>query len=217
MKKSILVLLAIMANGVASAQWTAKAGLSTSTLSGDGYYANDMARSSFFVGLGYDIPGRDMPLKWIFIQPEVKFNSLGSDHHLDGFMETQKISTLSLGSLVGIDPNGFFRLFIGIEFGLVLDSKLDRSATILGIDVNESVDTDEFISNTTFAAPIGVSFKLMNRLKFEARYNIGLSNIAAKDSLEGEDGNTVIELLLDQYGESKIVMNGFQLGFAYQF
>lgn len=208
MRKIVLILVATATVGVASAQLNIKLGVSGSKFSGDPYYDDQTTYTAPYIGLGYDID-----LKKIIIQPEVKLTTFGSKRDKKGFDEAQRVNVVSFGSLVGWKYKHFLRLFTGVEVGIVYDSELSQDdVPILGIALTDPVDTEEYISSTVFTVPIGISF-VINRLMIEGRYNIGLSNIIAEDSLEDNDGEAIIDL---QDG-SNVKMNGFQVGLAFSF
>ncbi len=174
MKKTILSLVAILAFGFANAQGSdtvkfgVKAGINVSTLAGD--VSEVKSTTGFYVGGLVDLP-----LAGNFhLQPELMYS-----------MEGAKDASIS-----------YVRIPIMAKYYIMQGLSLQAGpefAFKAGADSN----IDSAIKSLDYGLGIGAGYELSFGLFFDARYNLGLADIAEDDS--------------------KVNTNSFQVGLGYRF
>lgn len=202
MKKILLIAAVALFGSAVNAQETrfgVKAGYSFSTLKVDEAQDDLSARSTdpshtFYVGGLVEHKFSDK----FGIQGELLYSPLGGkeDYNVSGddqlyFREKTKIT---LGTvLVPISAKYFiterFSVAAGLNFGIILSAKqktvLD-SGLLPGMDLegDNDVDIKDDVNTLNLAPFAGVEFSLENGLFFDARYNMGVSDL----SKHAEDG-----------------------------
>ncbi|WP_447637917.1 porin family protein [Flavobacterium microcysteis] len=174
MKKIILTAAAVFAFGFANAQegikFGVKAGLNFTNFSGD---ANSDGKTGFYVGGLADFTVSDK----FHVQPELLYSNEGADDAKLDYIRIPIMAKYYVYQGLSIQAGPEFAFKIAAENDL-----LD--------DLTKSID---------FALGIGAGYELPNGLFFDARYNLGLTNI--NDSNEDYD----------------IKNTGFQIGAGYRF
>ena len=175
------------AQSIQSVKFGAKAGVNFANLVGDDVEDASM-RTSFHVGGVVDLMISD---KFSF-QPELLYSSQGARYKYDenGFdvEQTLKLDYLNLPLMGKFHVTEEFSLHVGPQIGFLLaaNAKIESE----GITVED--DVKDFIKDIDFGVNLGAGYKLPSGLFFDARYNIGLSNLPD----EGDDKvrNSVIQV-----------------------
>ncbi|HSQ46598.1 MAG TPA: porin family protein [Lutibacter sp.] len=182
MKKIILVAFIAISSFVgvnAQTSFGAKAGLNVANLSGD--ITDNKTLIGFNVGVFAEIMLADS----FYLQPELLYSTQGAkfDESTSGFSADLNLNYINIPLMFKYDVANRFYLEAGPQIGFLV------SAEVLDQDVK-----DEFES-TDFGANFGLSYGFTEKLFAQARYNIGLSNIA-KDSGDDKISNSVISFSL---------------------
>ena len=176
MKKIILTLVAILAFSFAEAQskdvtFGIKGGVQFTNYSGD-FADDDGGATGFYVGGLVDFHITPM----FHIQPELLYSMEGS--------ENGGVSYMRIPIMAKIYVSKAFTIQAGPEVAFKVAAEDDF--------------TDEVVKSTDFGIGIGAGYELPSGLMFDARYNLGLSNIS---EVEGADFKNT----------------GFQIGLGYRF
>lgn len=165
MKKIILSIVAVASFGIANAQditFGAKAGANFSNLTGD---ADTDGITSFYVGGLADFTISEK----FHVQPELLYSMEGA--------EDFEIS--------------YLRIPIMAKYYLMEGLNL-QAGPVVGFKVAADDEVDEVTTSTDFGLGLGGAYELSSGLFFDARYNIGLSNIIDVDGVEA--GTSVIQV-----------------------
>ncbi|MFO7674302.1 MAG: porin family protein [Lutibacter sp.] len=180
MKKIILVAVIAISSFVgvnAQTSFGAKAGLNVANLSGD--VTDNEALIGFNLGVFAEIALADS----FYLQPELLYSTQGAKFSESGIDADLNLNYIIIPLMFKYDVANRFYLEAGPQLGfLVLAEVLDQDVK----DEFESVD---------FGANFGLSYGFTEKLFAQARYNIGLSNIA-KDSGNDKISNTVLSFSL---------------------
>lgn len=166
MKKLIIAVLAVFAFGEMSAQdftFGVKGGVNFSNFTGEDVDSD--GTTGFYLGGLADISLTDE----FHFQPEVMFSTEGAD--------AASLTYLRIPLLA--------KYYIADSFALLAGPNL-------GFKVAADELVDESTKSMDFGLGIGAAYELENGFFFDARYNLGLSNISDVD--EGELKNTNIQL-----------------------
>ena len=185
MKKIILVaVIAVITMVSVNAQTSfgAKAGLNVANLSGD--ISNHESFVGFNVGFFVEITLADS----FFLQPELLFSTQGTtikDPLFDVFFLNDgfNLNYINLPIMFKYDVANRFYLEAGPQIGFLVAAKLADE------------DAKDDFETTDFGANFGLSYGFTEKLFGQARYNIGLSNIA-KDSEGDKISNAVMSFSL---------------------
>ena len=184
MKKVFFAFAFVAASFAVNAQTTfglkAGANLANLKFSGGGLSINADSKFGLHAGAFATIPASSN----INIQPEAVFSMEGAE--FGG--EKINLSYVNVPVLFQYHSSGFFGE-TGPQLGLLMAAKSDDE------DIKESFET----INLSWA--VGAGYRLANGLGFNARYNLGLSNIA-----KTEDGD-----------EGSVKSNVFQFGLSFSF
>ncbi len=201
--KKLLVFAVLASFGlVATAQeenirFGAKAGVNFASLGGD---IEDVdGKTGFHVGAVVEIPLSD---KFAFA-PELLFSTQGakSEDSFDfgGFTfteeETTKLNYLNIPLMAKYYVAQGLSLQAGPQIGLLLSADSELEVSGGGESESEEVDIKDELKGVDFGLNFGAGYQLDMGLFFDARYNLGLSNI--NDEGEGEDfkiKNNVIQI-----------------------
>ncbi len=199
MKKLFLV-GALALFGAMNAQETkfgVKAGYSLSTMKLENMDMELDSKSSFYVGglLEYKFTEK------VGLQAELLYSETGGkmsesfSENVDGVILSGnqeidlKIGNLMLPVSVKYYPTENFSFSGGLNFAFVLSAKNKYSINVSadGESLNESgtEDIKEDTKSLNLAPFIGAEYQLPNGMFFDARYNIGVTNIV-KDPMDGE-------------------------------
>lgn len=133
------------------------------------------------------------------VQPEVLYSMEGSIYKEGGNKLIFKTDYINVPVLVQYNsPIGIYAE-TGPQVGFLMSAKMS--------DGSNSMDAKESFKKINFSWGFGAGYKLSNGLGIGARYNLGLSNIAANDNGgDGEPGET-----------GNIKLGGFHIGLFYTF
>ena len=168
MKKIILtisIFLLAMVSVNAQVSFGVKAGVNFANITGDN--TDDLSsRTSFVGGVFAEIP---MTEKFTF-QPELMYSGQGakiSVENIEGTVteETLKLDYLNAPFIFKYYVKEGFNVQAGPQLGILLSSKSDE------------FDYSDLMKTVDFGMNFGLGYKLKNGINFEARYNLGLSNI----------------------------------------
>ena len=197
MKKLILV-GALALCGAINAQETrfgAKAGYSLSMLKAeyDNTTIESDGKSTFYAGVLVEHKLNDQ----FALQAEVLYSPLGGKYveseSVAGFGYTYeadtKLGTVQVPVMAKYYVTENIALGAGVNFGLILSADQDWSETIVSpegtVTESGSEDIKDEVSSLNLAPFIGAEYNLENGLFFDARYNMGVSNLV-KDPTDGE-------------------------------
>ncbi len=110
----------------------------------------------------------------ISIQPELGFSQMGSK--FDGGNETFNYVTLPLLTKYSLKNWG---IYAGPQLAFLSSAK-DKSD-------GQSESTKQYYNSTDFAAIIGADYSFTDKIFFNARYQLGLSNILEMQEMEQDD------------------------------
>jgi hypothetical protein len=212
MKKLLLIASVVLMGVVTKAQevrFGAKAGYSLSTLK----YESDLGSESsdpmhtFYVGglVEYKISDN------FGFQGEVLYSPLGGKTVIKEEDEDEPGNFLSLKSkttlgtlLVPVSAKYFigenFSVSAGASFGVILSAKqktvFDGGLNIPGVEIGADDETDvKDQTNTLNIAPfIGAEYMLENGLFFDARYNLGVSNLVKNPEFNETSKNSFLQV-----------------------
>ncbi len=181
----------------------AKAGyaMSTLTASGGGTTETSDPKSTFYVGglVEYALNDKFALSGEVLYSPlggesKSEFNEMGVNVKL-----TEKVNLGTLLIPVGAKyyvADGF-ALGAGLNFGIIMSAKADvtATATMGGVTEtqSESVDLKDEVNSLNLAPYLGAEYNLSNGLFFDARYNLGVSNLA-KNSGNGTMKNSFFQV-----------------------
>lgn len=191
MKKLLITLTAFATFSFINAQeddirFGAKGGLNISNFAGDD--ADDFkSKVGFHFGAIVEIPVSDV----FAVQPELIFSTQGSQFTLedfDGFESftfdtTFKLSYLNLPIMAKYYVAEGLSLQVGPQLGFLLDAKV--KVEVEGTEVED--DAKEAFKGVDFGLNFGLGYQLEAGVFFDARYNLGLSNIADGEGSEDVD------------------------------
>lgn len=130
------------------------------------------------------------------VQPELFYSLMGAQQNIDlgggSSKSSLDLSYINLPILAKYKSEGF-SIFLGPQIGYLISAK-DKSDGV-------SEDVKDEMKSIDISGVIGASYTLTNGFGFDARYQLGLTNIA--EGLEGSDGTTK--------------NNGFLFGVHYRF
>ncbi len=183
MKKVILFTIAAAITTMASAQiqFGVKAGLNLANLS----VSPKDAGTSLSFQPSFNAGGLvSIPIVSNFkLQPEVVYSAQGSSVKTSGESGHYNFGYINIPVLFKYqDPSGFFAE-IGPQVGFLLSAKAKSGGN--------SVDLKDEVKSTDFAGVLGIGYLSSINLGVDARYNLGLTNIA-KNSGDGSLKNGVI-------------------------
>ncbi|MFD0975299.1 porin family protein [Salinimicrobium gaetbulicola] len=199
MKK--LLLVAFLFCGYANAQtveFGAKAGVNFASVGGDDTEGYD-GRTGFHLGLVAEFP---LTENFAF-QPEVLYSSQGAKaEESDSYMgftysskATLKLDYINVPLMAKYTVTPGFSIQAGPQLGFLINSEGDYEITMDGETESGTEDLKDDTKGFDFAVAAGLGYQLDMGIFFNARYNIGLSNIW---DVEGEEDysqqNNVLQL-----------------------
>lgn len=184
--KKILMIVAVMAlvATTASAQTTfgVKAGVNFASVTGDDGEGLDGRTSMVFGGFAKF----QLTEKFAF-RPELLYSmqgASGSEEEEGVNVDlTVKLDYLNIPLMAKYYVSEGFSLQAGPQIGFNLSAKEKYEA--MGIDVENDI---EDIKGVDFGLNFGAGYELENGLGFDARYNLGLSNIGDWEGADGKNG-----------------------------
>ena len=208
MKKLLLVgALALLGTHINAQEvrFGAKAGYSLSTLKikDNGQSESSDPMHTFYVGglVEYKISDK------FGIQGEVLYSPLGGkiDENVieEGAFIKVKAKTILGTLLVPVSAKYFITenlsVSAGASFGFILSAKqkyvVDAGLGLPGLELStgDDVDIKDQVNTLNIAPFLGAEYALENGLFFDARYNLGVSNLA-KDSGDGKMTNSFLQV-----------------------
>ena len=207
MKKIFITLTALLTLNAITAQedeirFGAKAGLNISSISGD---ETDDAKSKIGFHIG---PVVEIPITEKFaIQPELLFSTQGAKSEESETVTEEffgitysysytsksdvKLNYLNLPVIAKFYVAEGLSIQAGPQIGFLLsaDSEYEYELTTDGETESDSgsEDISEYLNGTDFSINLGFGYQLPAGIFFDARYNIGLSNIYDLDNETFED------------------------------
>ncbi len=174
MKKVLLSAVALLAFGFANAQdskggstdmkFGVKAGYSSTNFTGDADGGD--ARGGFYIGGLVDFAVSEK----FHVQPKLMYSTEGADE-------------------AGVD---YLRIPVMAKYYVAEGFSLQAGPEIAFKIAAEDDITDEFTKSMDFGLGFGAGYELASGLMFDARYNLGLSNIS---DIDGADfGNAGIQI-----------------------
>ncbi|MDQ0064554.1 porin family protein [Chryseobacterium lathyri] len=200
MKKFLLIAAAAVVSANVSAQETrfgVKAGYSMSTIKVDEQMDDLEARNTdpshtFYVGALVEHKISDK----FGLQGEVLYSPLGGKEDYNAsqddiyFREKTKLTFGTL--LIPVSAKYFITeglsVSAGASFGIILSAKqktvIDAGIGIPGLELegDDEVDIKDDVNKLNIAPFIGAEYMLENGLFFDARYNMGVSNLVKEDN-----------------------------------
>jgi hypothetical protein len=186
MKKIVVVAIAALFGTVAvqaqdEVSFGAKGGVNFATVGGDDFDDPD-ARTSFHFGGFVEVPITEK----FSIQPEVYYSGQGYDIQSvnngdDVEFQLDYINVPVLAKYYFVD--GFYGE-VGPQIGFNVNSEIDSNPDGDSGDIDFNNDA---INTVDFAVVGGLGYKLNNGLFFNARYNLGLSDVFSSEDLGGFD------------------------------
>lgn len=185
MKKVCIIIFATVSTMIASAQvqFGVKAGLNLSTLNYSGPYSGSPAyKTSFNAGAFASIP----IFTSFYLQPEITYSGEGFEETILGQATQFETGYLNVPVLFKYQHKTGLFAETGPQVGFLLSANNE----VAGIreDVKSSYETTDF----SWAFGLGYKFTGIG-LGIDARYNLGLTNIA-KESQNGTFKNSVFQL-----------------------
>lgn len=196
MKKLFFVVVLLFA-GVVNAQqvnFGAKAGVNFASIGGDD--TDDMdGKTGFHLGLISEILFSE---KFAF-QPEILYSSQGAkgEYSEEGVSVEGKLNldyiNIPLLAKYFVTPN--LNIHAGPQLGFLVGAEEEYTASFGGETESETIDLKDDTKGMDFALAAGLGYKLDMGLFFDARYNLGLSNIwDYEDEDDFSQQNNVIQL-----------------------
>jgi long-subunit fatty acid transport protein len=215
--KKLLLLAAVAVMGMSveaqEFKFGPKAGYSLSMLKaeGDGDSYKFDSKSTFYVGALAEYKFNDK----FAVQGEVLYSPIGGK-------QEESVTYSEMGvTVTGIEKSDFklgtvqipvsakyyvtenLALGLGVNFGIITSAKVEATATLtgnaMGQSFTESQSTNEDIKDevkTLNLAPfVGAEYTLENGLFFDARYNLGVSNL-----IKNPEGNETLKNSFFQIG-----------------
>lgn len=172
MKKTIIIAAICMAALPAFSQgvhWGIKAGLNVSDISSNG---PDVLSSR----LGFHGGGlAHIHISPHFaVQPELLYSNQGAE--IDDSDEKYKLAYLNMPVMAQYMFNNGFRIQTGPQIGLLLKGTRD--------DGDNEVDIKDNLETIDFAWSFGVGYIFKSRIGIDARYNLGLIDIAENPAVD---------------------------------
>ncbi|MCK8520263.1 PorT family protein [Aquimarina sp. D1M17] len=172
-----------------SIRFGAKAGLNLGNVKGDN--ENTDMRTSFHVGALAEIPISE---KFAF-QPELLYSSQGNKVDESDFESTTKLDYLQVPLMGKFYVAEGLSLQAGPQVGFLLAANSEGEDN--GVDFDE--DVKDQLKTIDFGLNLGAGYQLDMGVFFDARYNLGLSNI------------------LDDSGDLSVQNSVFQFSVGYKF
>ena len=187
--KKLFFAITVIAFSAATAQaqtttFGLKAGMTDANMkfSGSGVNVSLTSKIGFYAGAFADIGISEN----FGVQPELFYSELGAKQKATGGADGSPASTVNLGYInlpvLAKYKNNGFSAFLGPQIGYLLSEKSKSGSS-------STNDKDQF-NSTDFSGVIGVGYTLPAGLGFDARYQLGFSNIAKSSSGAGTVKNS---------------------------
>ena len=182
MKKLALLILAGVSFATANAQFAfgIKAGANFSNVNGNGL---DGASTSTLTGFNGGVYFMLPVARHLAIQPELVYSGQGFKTDINDITATQHENYFNVPVLLKFHMAGLF-LETGPQFGFLMSAN-EKVQSV-------SADDKGNFNSSEVAWVFGVGFKFpTTHLSIDARYNLGISNIANNGNNSGSGDNTV--------------------------
>jgi len=224
MKKTLLLLTAILGVNTTNAQLKVKAGTNISSITGStnvrvspnknytfDFNERTKSKTGFYAGLGYELFISDN----FSVTPELIYNQMGAN----GKMVQNQKSTfeqdyLSLPIFFEYKLIDNLRFGLGLQINQLIQSKskeeIVRTMPFTEEEITETTGSknSEFFKKTNYGLTAGASYTFLKNFSVEARYYFGISNIYNEDKLPKMDGAVATANAKNQ---------SIQIGLAYKF
>ncbi len=187
MRKLLFAITAIAFFTVsAKAQTTSfglKAGMTAANMkfSGSGMSVSMKSKIGYYAGAFADIGVSDQ----FSVQPELFYSLLGSKIDVNSgegsVTGTEDLGYINLPVLLKYNKEGF-SAFLGPQISYLLSAKSKSGG--------QTTDDKSNLKSTDFSGVIGAGYTLTNGFGFDARYQLGLSDIAKSSAGEGTVKNS---------------------------
>ncbi len=226
MKKTLLLLTAILGANIATAQLKVKAGTNISSITGslratlsDGetiytlpnYKEQTKSKIGFYAGAGYEINLIDK----IYVRPELIYSQFGANAKNTNTVNINSYSQnyLSLPIFIEYELIKGLRVGLGPQVNCLLKAvrksnnehlpEWARQYTISEVDITK------IHNKLSFGINAGIAYNFYDNLNIEARYYLGLSNIYNNDK-EPIFDNAIAT-------DTEMKNQAIQIGLAYKF
>lgn len=218
--KKILVVVALLVAQIGFSQevkWGVKAGYNLTNFDGD--YSSIDYTSGFHVGGLSEIAISDK----FSLQAELLYSQEGGKYAFEineppfalKASERVTLGYLNLPVLAKFYVSKGFSLEAGPQIGLLLSGKTsyESSVTIAGETTNESgtFDIKDRLKSISYGLNLGFGYEFKNKLFLQARYHLGLADIAKETTTENEEEDPI------GMNPEKLKNQGFQLSLGYKF
>jgi hypothetical protein len=181
MKKVFLLIVSVASFATIQAQtkFGIKAGANLASLAGDDVDDAKM-KIGFNVG-GFAKIGLTESLS---LQPELVFSAQGAKFEDEGDDVKYNLSYLNIPVLLQYNLPMGLNFEAGPQIGFLVGAKAKQG--------DEKADVKDFFKSTDFSLALGAGYLTKANIGFNARFNLGLGNIA--DSDDGDVKNSVIQV-----------------------
>ena len=189
-KLFLLAVIAVFGFTTVNAQeisFGAKAGLNLASVTGDETEDLD-GRTAFHFGVVAEIGISDK----FSIQPELLYSAQGATESFEGIDIDLNLDYINLPVMAKFYVADGFSLEAGPQIGFLTSAKAKADG--------EEEDVKDFVKGSDFGANFGVGYKLESGLNFNARYNLGLSNLNdGEDSDDFKNQNGVFQISIGYF------------------
>lgn len=196
MKKLVLAALAVFAIGNSAfaqqeVKFGPKAGVNFANLSGQD---DSNMLTGFHVGAVAEIKFNEK----FSVQPEVLYSAQGSKYEVSNsigsYKATQKLDYINVPIMAKYYVAEGFSVEAGPQVGFLTKAELTQEGNVAGIVNGESTrDNKDTYNSVDFGVNFGLAYDLPAGLFFNARYNLGLSDVV-KDNNGDAIKNNVIQV-----------------------
>lgn len=195
MKKLVLAAVAVFAIGNSAfaqqeVKFGPKAGVNFANLSGED---DTNSLTAFHVGAVVEIKFNEK----FSIQPEVLYSAQGAkseySNNLGSYKETQKLDYINVPIMAKYYVADGFSVEAGPQVGFLTKAQSEVEGTVANITSSSTQDNKDSFNSVDFGLNFGLAYDLPVGLFFNARYNLGLSDVV-KDNNGDAIKNNVIQL-----------------------
>lgn len=174
--KKIFISLSIIAiafgTNAQSTKFGVKAGLTGSNLKEKITDGNTSLTTTLDTKIGFYVGGfMELNVSNQFaVQPEVFFSTMGGQIKEDGTTYKLDLGYINIPVLAKYKFTNAFAVYAGPQVGMLISARSKGGG--------ESIDVKELFKGVDFSGVLGVGYTLSSGIGFDARYQIGLANIA---------------------------------------
>ena len=188
MKKIMMIAAMMVATVSAKAQFEPgtfslqpKAGFVLSSITGDG--------TKYKPGFTAGLEGQYQINNWFGLSAGVNYQMAGSK--IKDSDSKFKMNYINIPVMAKFYVTKGLSLNAGLQLGFLTSAKLSDVQLLGGKD---DIDIKEICNKTDFSIPLSIAYEFTNGLSFEARYNVGVTNVIKND---------VVNAALDIVGGTK--------------